>query len=638
MRRGRPAVKPKDIMSQTVVQTEGVETDASKISGSLVWNVPKPTARVDVPEESDLFAREAAAGFGDSFTIVSPHTRSGLSGTTLSSPPLASSPSQTLSATPARDVNLKTASMANTPARNTSHAFEDLVPPTKKAEPQSMNTIRNSQPDPKVIKSSPQSFSRPAKRDSFTGPSSRPFHHAEHVNQSVKATANRPYSLSQKTGPQFHGSRGNQNIYAGQANATQTTGPTYTTASKPVIQVAQARKISEWLEKDQGQLVSRSVQTSPRLLSGLINELMSELPTKMTGDLLQTDVKTRDGKPASVNLLADDEEDIAASAKLGFGTKSYPDGPKPFLTHSTSTSDVLQTQERFRPINKVKPGDLNGAVPETSLPTRSLVNRYTGPRASPVPTPKSNVEASLSSDSEDEPEEAEGLARFVGRPEPSLSTTIQAQAFGSKKTNALPASIQKRHSQPYTLKTGGTFSQIRSRHDVAPPAPAVVSNASSSRASSSDMTTEDEDTKARRRASIAKFAPPATSRPIVEERDPFSSRAQTRSRSPDNQSRLSSMLTGSRSHRALGPPLCAPKPQSLKSAAAITSLVSRYESLSVTETSTSTMTTATTASSQFGSKKVSGSTKLGFKPTARHSPVISPPSNKPMKKSHIPRT
>ncbi|KAI9610518.1 hypothetical protein H4Q26_006660 [Puccinia striiformis f. sp. tritici PST-130] len=129
--------------------------------------------------------------------------------------------------------------------------------------------------------------------------------------------------------------------------------------------------------------------------------------------------------------------------------------------------------------------------------------------------------------------------------------------------------------------------------------PSGYSTGSAGELSSSEaMTEEDEEVKQVRRAAIAKFAPAATARLPKQEndqpnyptqssepsspRDPFSSRAaQTPIESkPLTIHKVSENQPVPQRRGTTGPPIRAPKPQCLKSAAAINNLVSRYENLS----------------------------------------------------------
>lgn len=637
MRRGRPTTKPKDATPSSAIDTVGgsaTNLDSSNDKDSM-WKLPKPTPMAGAPEESDLFAREAAAGFGDSFMLTSSK-----SGATSQMTPAPVSLNHLHSSSPDHQGNHKPALEQRkaagtvTPTTKPTLPFEDLLPPAyiKKAKPLSMNTMRNSRADGNFSQSN-----RPAKRDSFTGPSSTSSPKIGRTKPTSGTTAIGSGGLSQKTGPQSLTMNTTHETRSSHTSFTSTKVSMSSYSFKQPPQAASGRSLSELLKKDQAQLVSRSVQTSPSLLSGLIKELMPNLPSKNPIGQPSFSEKPPDDLKPPVNFLADDEDDLAASAQLGLGTRSLM---KETLANKHSTANVLRNNNQFRPTPNAKPPGSNELAGEPPLPSRPIVKTDIKTHSvSNIWKPTSSSTSSSDSDDElEEPEDPEGLAKFSAHAAPMSPPLPAKSAFHSanpilKSTKEPFVPVRKTFNQ---LQQANTSIQSTSPIDSPAQPPIAPSTTSLSVASTSDMTTtteEDDDIKARRRAAIAKFAPPAASPMPLDDtdRDPFSSRAQTRSTSPEN--RLSSMLTGSRLARNPGPPLRAPKPQSLKSAAAITSLVSRYESLSTTGDSQSPATSPPAGKNGFANKIATGlktsTTGNGQRQTFKPTPSNSSSANKP---------
>ncbi|KAG0152345.1 hypothetical protein CROQUDRAFT_140229 [Cronartium quercuum f. sp. fusiforme G11] len=644
MRRGRPTSKPR---STVEAATEGFEAGNVLKHKNSSGKIKSMTAE-DVAEESTLFAREAAAGFADAFTVPPPKTGSGtgrLIPTQLEPNSQHASPSIHQSqVAPAIEQKNKRTSTIVASAQKSSLPFDDLVPSTKKPEVLSMNTMRNSRGDWRSTAPVNQSASRPAKRDSFTGPSSTTYPNLRNVSQGLGTHTVRADSISQKTGPQAYIKHANNQTPASQDNFA----PKMVSKTLSVLKVSspltQGPSLSDWLKKDQVELVSRAVQTSPTLLSCLISELMPTLPPKNMSGPKSSPLYSVPTKPAPINLLADDEDDIAASAKLALGVKSITNGLQSINSKPNNSSGTFN---QFRPTPMAKPLMSNDFGAKPSMLSRPLQKKLDSTSSGSIMRKPS--QETTSSGSDDGPEDAEGLVKFPGR-NTSFAPPLTSKSIPNSSNNIVELSKEKSvfEPQPKSLdRLPEVETSNRSAHVSQPPvAPSMTSNSSMT---SSDFTTEeDEEVKARRRAAIAKFAPPATSAPPDEDavdRDPFSSRAQTRSRSPDN--RLSSMVTGSRAGQKPGPPLRAPKPQSLKSAAAITTLVSRYESLSVSDITSpgplSPVFNATFPNKKVGSVKTSNTgngQRSSFKPITRTPSLKSPPSNQPIglaKKRHIPR-
>ncbi|KAA1100065.1 hypothetical protein PGT21_028742 [Puccinia graminis f. sp. tritici] len=545
MRRGRPTVKSKPVSDLAVPNGDSLLQSVQQqppptTSKSLPDNKNSP------PEESDLFAREAAAGFGDAFLSPSPRINSFKP--VVGPKPIVNTSFGTVLASSRSHLSLKPS--VPTPnlrqdsknASSSSSAFEDLVPLSKKSTPKTLNEMRNGLGTVTSTSTGPSFGTAKVSADtSFTTGKSGLLQHQPSQSSMSIGTG----SLSQKTGPQSFPSRIQQTSNYRKISITQKTGPAI--SSKP--------SMSDWLKKDQPRLVSRSTQTSPSLLSRWINELTLAPP---------------------LNVLN--------------------------VAHSST----------HQPVDDHRLTQQNGGNTQISgLDSRTRAEDIQA-RSKPLLSASPTQEGSSSSGSSDEqPEEPAGRTAYRGPgtslvAKPTFKPNLQASSWEAPAGVHKNAVVESSVSGNPSIKSTAEDPVIEEGGKDWTPSASSTGELSSSEA----MTEEDDEVRQRRRAAIAKFAPaassPIESKPEPLARDPFSSRAESRAsmEQPTPADRPAP-------RRLVGPPLRAPKPQSLKSAAAINNLVSRYENLS------SSVSESAQSSSSHSSPNVSLTSKRLsiFKPT-----------------------
>lgn len=199
-------------------------------------------------------------------------------------------------------------------------------------------------------------------------------------------------------------------------------------------------------------------------------------------------------------------------------------------------------------------------------------------------------EVSSSDSSDEEPEEAEGQKAYRGLGPSAVSLApkppFKPASFPTESWETSKGHVdQMAGGQSSSVGKPVTHAVADDRHDrmFNNPSPATTSTTGIS--SSEAMTEEDEEVKLKRRAAIAKFAPAPKPVEAQPESDPTTPRDPFSSSGPSWQAVPSDPPPGACTsdkpvRRQVGPPLRAPKPRSLKSAAAINNLVSRYENLS----------------------------------------------------------
>ncbi|MBW0512151.1 hypothetical protein O181_051866 [Austropuccinia psidii MF-1] len=565
MRRGRPTTKEKTLI------------DNNQFTPHQVLAVPLPQSAVSKspggspPEEADLFAREAAAGFGDAF-LTSPimfssqnkaiaSVRPNNDGFTLRSNASHSQPVHKSSSTALPYQNSK----------NPSFVFEDLVPSKKIQPTKTLNEMRNDRVNiGSSLTGSVLTLNKANQlSNSFSG-SNLPAEIPE-IGQKATLSSN---GLMQKTGPQAFPTRVEKPLADKNLNLKQKTGPVLTSVMR--LGVKDRPSISDWIQKDQARLVmdDKKVQTQP------------------------------------IDLLTDDCGLVGTfSTPSTFFSKPLDSRP----IHSTSIcAEAFDSQ-----INQRFPNYVKAATDSLSnTPEISFVNLVKTKLNNPVD------EVSISSNSDEEPENPEGQRRYSGQNQSSTKdvgtlslnqTRFKSTSYSS--STALPSGPAHRFPIQPTQDYAKADNELATIIDKSPSLP-------STRETSSEITTEeDEEIKTKRRAVIANFAPPAnkmTTQSAADrlERESFSFRARSRSLSPGSQASSSLAVTPLRKHP--GPPLRAPKPQSLKSAAAISNLVSRYENLSSSSKTSQSPTHRTTYNLGSGSTLASGKSNV-VNLTQRHS-------------------
>ncbi|KAI7948866.1 hypothetical protein MJO29_010531 [Puccinia striiformis f. sp. tritici] len=540
MRRGRPGVKSK--LEAPVPNGDTFPQSIPSASTNF------PSKKESPPEESDLFAREAAAGFGDAFLSLSPQINS-------FKPIVRSNPSVNTSSgtgliTSRSHLSLKSTALTPTSRQDivkssSSSAFEDLVPLTKKT--------------------TPKTSERDAKWSWH--PSKPRLHQYEHSHSSsIGSTGS---NLLQKTGPQTLPSHSSQPQQQGgylKMSITQKTGPAIGSVVKP--------SMSDWLQKDQPILVSRSTQTSPSLLSGwMVHELTLAPPfSNVSNGHLKS-------KNTTVTTTTHHHKQ---SLDTGYQHTTRRENDRIQQTSASILDDSRSTRRVQEPGSFLMPQQPSAKAATTAAQELS----------------------SESDSSDEEPEDPDGRGRTAYRgpvhslaikpafkPKPSMQTGTWEPTKGPMDHRLAvggPSSSNKLNPTPHKEMTAKMTTD-----------PSGYSTGSAGELSSSEaMTEEDEEVKQVRRAAIAKFAPAATARLPKQEndqpnyptqssepsspRDPFSSRAaQTPIESkPLTIHKVSENQPVPQRRGTTGPPIRAPKPQCLKSAAAINNLVSRYENLS----------------------------------------------------------
>lgn len=521
MRRGRPIVKSKPVVEATHANSDLLFTSTAPATAANKGKNDSP------PEESDLLSREAAAGFGDAFLSPSPQA------TSFQAPQRKSNeflePSVTSSNFPSQSRPIVSTIVPRQDLKPAvSSAFEDLVPSRKLNPPKTLNEIRQ---DLINVNRTPAGLTigSPKFSDDFH-PSLAALNSFTHrrMPQSKQNAIARTGNISQKTGPGAFPLRDQQAAHYGNPSLTQKTGPT-PSSGPPAVSPKAIPTMSDWLKKDQIQMMS------------------NPSPGTLTAEKV---VKPDSGHPVlQLNL---NQADKPKSMKPTRSEGSIKSKLNPALRSDASQSLLI-----------------SDAAVAISNPNKN----FRGPP----------LEASESSDSDEAPEDPEGHKGYRG---PGQYTRSLAQdpvpkpgaQIGFVESSKRMAEKKPEHTSPAYENSVKPPSPIEIRHI----SPTTTSNTAQS--SSEAMTEEDEETRLQRRAAIAKFAPAAqASSPQLKEsdqvaRDPFSSRAQSRSTSPEPKPLAST--TNRPTRRSVDPPLRAPKPQSLKSAAAINNLVSRYENLS----------------------------------------------------------
>ncbi|PLW17249.1 hypothetical protein PCANC_11623 [Puccinia coronata f. sp. avenae] len=537
MRRGRPVVgnKSKPGAGSGSEGRPAAPTDNAFFQAAPPAPAPAlkdmPPKKHSPPEESDLFAREAAAGFGDAFLSPSPQMPSftkpepSPANTATTSFPisLARSRSHLMPAKPNAAPNpttthhhdSKATTTTTTTTTSSSSAFDDLVPVRKKSPPKTLNQMQSGLATLPATSTGPAfSTAKVSAHDaSFVTGKPRMLLQQQEPSSTTTTLSIGKTNLSQKTGPQVFPSRMDDPSNYRKISITQKTGPAHT--STPL-------SMSDWLKKDQP-ILSPHRRPAP-----------SSAPQHET-------------KPSSSSAAAAVSEGLLAR------------------------------------------------VEKAEISSRPMPAKIANPSAASVAQ-----EVYSSGSSDEEPEEAEGRKGYQRGPR-------QGQDPAGLKTGFKPASFPA--GPPDGAKGGppdlpGKSSSVGKPQSVRPHAlpddhrifanSSPTTSSTTGLSSSEAMTEEDEEVKLRRRAAIAKFAPAATTKPApatnkLEEleapRDPFASRGPSQQPSittGDVKPARTTVVEGAREkpvRRQPGPPLRAPKPHSLKSAAAITSLVSRYEHL-----------------------------------------------------------
>ncbi|KAI7945091.1 hypothetical protein MJO28_010786 [Puccinia striiformis f. sp. tritici] len=558
MRRGRPGVKSK--LEAPVPNGDTFPQSIPSASTNF------PSKKESPPEESDLFAREAAAGFGDAFLSLSPQINS-------FKPIIRSNPSVNTSSgtgliTSRSHLSLKSTALTPTSRQDivkssSSSAFEDLVPLTKKTTPKTLNEMRSGLGIVTTTSTGPSFGPARASTNSSFAASKPRLHQYEHSHSSsIGSTAS---NLLQKTGPQTlpsHSSQPQQQSGYLKMSITQKTGPAIGSVTRP--------SMSDWLQKDQPILVSRSTQTSPSLLSGwMVHELTLAPPfSNVSNGHLKS-------KNTTVTTTTHHHKQ---SLDTGYQHTTRRENDRIQQTSASILDDSRSTRRVQEPGSFLMPQQPSAKAATTAAQELS----------------------SESDSSDEEPEDPDGRGRTAYRG-PVHSLAIKP-AFKPKPSMQTGTWEPTKGPMDHRLAVGGPSSSNKlnpTPHKEMTTDPSGYSIDSAGELSSSEATTEeDEEVKQVRRAAIAKFAPAATTRLPKQEndqpdyptqssepsspRDPFSSRAaQTPIESkPLTIHKVSENQPVPQRRGTTGPPIRAPKPQCLKSAAAINNLVSRYENLS----------------------------------------------------------
>ncbi|WAR59248.1 hypothetical protein PtB15_10B590 [Puccinia triticina] len=567
MRRGRPAVKSKPGLNNGEPFFNPVHQPAPAATTGF------PAKKHSPPEESDLFAREAAAGFGDAF-LSSPSPQitafKPVAGAA-QRPALGGNPSPSLSGSRSH-MSLKPSAAAPTPMvrrdskpATSSAAFEDLVPLIKKPTPKTLNEMRSGLGLVASTSTGPSMASGKSKvsANSFTSkPGLLP---QEPTSMSISSG-----TLSQKTGPQTLPSSRIHEPTSGyrKISITQRTGPAV--SSKP--------SLSEWLRKDQPALSTSDHQAGGEALARRQHQASSVLPQN---NVSRGDQRNPLEKSPSSSGSSDEQQ--APEDAAGRSVYRGPPGPparKPSLKASSwGTSPGGDPAQIGGSSATASDGKTDGLGRKPSLKPASWENSAADPAQSAgpssasgghiIPTRKPSLKSSSWENSAGDP----ALAASGGQINPTRKPSLKPSSW----ENSVADPVQTGGPSP---ASGGKISLAAEAPQTSGAGPASPPSSADELSSSEAMTEEDEEVRLRRRAAIAKFAPAAAVGPpgpssASSDRDPFSSRAGSRPVGPAP----APAEKPAAARRTVGPPLRAPKPQSLKSQAAITSLVSRYETL-----------------------------------------------------------
>ncbi|CAH7688665.1 nak/nak-unclassified protein kinase [Phakopsora pachyrhizi] len=479
MRRGRPTGKLKPEQSGVNLITTDTTLDKVKAPNSFQQTTNSKHSlsnTVNPPGEEDLFAREAAAGFGDSFLSPSPSFLNkqptvGASKTPLEKNSPTLKPNSFSASAQPNNAFIQTASEPLS-------AFDDLLPSKKQDLPKTLNQIRGERFGGDSARNNLSTKSHKLTSNMTSSViTSQTFNHGLNSYGSNRLGPQQ-FSLFQKTGPQDFFAQREISTNQRKISLTQKTGPALSAASESS---QPPPSLSELLRNDQRKLVSRSTQTSPSLLASL----KISIPTICPED---------ERPPRSPSLSSDFEE-----------------GPENLdRPHKYGSNSLIA----IKPLSSTKSVKESTASKLDNVPFKSL-------NGAEEKTPKDTTRNEVRGD--------------------------DACLFGGKVNSPTATS---------------TTTDL----------------------SSSEAVTEDEDVKARRRAAIEKFAPkakpPSSKNETLQPEDPFSHQSSDLSSKESKTKDVPPKLLNKPMRKASGPPIWAPKPQSLKSAAAITNLVSRYETLS----------------------------------------------------------
>lgn len=651
MRRGRPA-KAKEAPASTTVKGQ----EQSKPS----WVVPRaatgdgvPAAShkgKNTPDETDLFAREAAAGFGDSFASPPPtHPNGRLSGTFGDSfaptrPPAApagvvmgSTHGLRPTPVPSRGAsrNEATDTLAAVPAAG---AMSLAVPSTSSAD------HRHASAADKITSSVAEAAKAiDAQAETASHPSDAPLPviHTSHFGSGSHTSSTAHHAAHTVAAP-FRG--------LGHLAHNLASGPLHRQHTPSNHHTISHQQISSHSRPD---LVNRGSQTSPALAKAIPSAAPAPAPAAASEPNPRPRPASVSEKPHALrDFLADDDYDDGFEAPVprsqsGLVDVDFEAKPsKPYnkrlsmpIAPSALASNAAN-REQFRP--RARPSAVE-EVPEPALP----------PRPKPKPTPSRGKSlASLSSDSsDDEPEDASGHhygATLPGQGSSAADDDFEAPTIRRSAPKAPEDSLLETPNEMGPTPLPQVTSPPAPQASAPIPAPKPVAPSVPEAASApalpaqplmtatpdqlpprpiSDISEEDEDVVARRRAAIAKFAPSAVGDNSEDDggvnRDPFASRIGYRPESPE-----AKRPGGGRN---TGPPLRAPKPQSLRNSAAITSLVSRYETLS-TEPTTSPMSPPPSGST---SSKPLPPVNTGTKPAVPAKNITGASTGVPAKRSSL---
>lgn len=578
MRRGRPT-KAKEgsnvEQSSRMANTGGVtvkgplsakDQPKPSVSGAP-WVIPKsatgdmspPSKPGQTPDEQDLFARESAAGFGHSFASPPPDPSLQKNASAFGdsfNPSAAGKPVPTSFA--ARQKGLL----------GTTHGLRPTPVPSRGPSPPP-------QPAPVPTASWSTSVSAPAAAQG-PSPSQRIAGSVASAAKAVDAQSSKILDVASRPEamPLSHHS--------------SHLGSSYTTSSGATdLGQSQVGPI-DWRARPRArpELISRSSQTSPSLSEGL--PPLSTVKARAAAYAAQTSSSGSKATSKPQRDLLDASDDDAAETPTirtqwsgALDQRSQTTANKR-LSMPIDTSAASLAAGR-QPYKTSRPSAVEEA-PEPSLPPRPRPRADTSSTLSSIPT------SSSSSSSSEGPESAdESPSKKFGHHEiPEVVKPTQPRASESslldtpnEMADTPRASMGRPAVGPKPVVTSPPSSLAPPQESSWPEQAGVMR-----RAVSDASEEEDPDTVTRRRAAIAKFAPSADSHPPtpppvepVEHRDPFATRAGDRAPSPE-----AKRLSGGRAQRQTeGPPLRAPKPQSLRNNAAITNLVSRYENLSASE-------------------------------------------------------